>query len=271
VRVFFYESMQGRKDYQEKLFVSFQLSQYVPQDNFYRRLKEVLDLHWLYKATEKYYGSEGQKPIDPIVFMKLMLIGYLENLGSDRRIMNTVRLRLDMLCFLGFDLDEALPWHSTLSRTRQLYSENVFKELFLQVLKECIQKGLVAGKRQAVDSVHVKANASMDSLKEKEIIADAATYALELKEEDVDEGQCNNDNSDNNQTVSAQKHQEVQWHHGWKAKACKGMPGARKQSEEGTGEEDKYLPKFVSNHTHYSTTDPDARVAVKPGKPRQHV
>ena len=82
--------MQGRKDYQEKLFTSFQLSQYVPQDNFYRRLKDLLDLHWLYKATEKYYGSEGQKSIDPVVFFKLILIGYLENLGSDRRIMQTV-------------------------------------------------------------------------------------------------------------------------------------------------------------------------------------
>jgi transposase len=233
-----------------------------------------LDLHWLYRAPEKHYGSEGQKPIGPVVFLKLILIGYLENLGSDRRIMNTVRLRLDMLYFSGYGLDEALPWHSTLSRTRQLYSENVFKELFLQVLKQCIQKGLVAGKRQAVDSVHLKANASMDSLKEKEIIADAATYAKELKEEEEQIIGSENDSDDrdgNTNTVSAQKHQEVQWHHGWKAKACKGMPGARKQSEEGTGEEDKYLPKFVSNHTHYSTTDPDARVAVKPGKPRQHV
>ena len=266
---FVYDFMQGKKGYQEKLFVSFQLSQYVPQDNFYRRLKDLLDLNWLYKATEKYYGSEGQKSIDPIVFLKLILIGYLENLGSDRRIMNTVRLRLDMLYFLGYDLDEPLSWHSTLSRTRQLYGEEVFKELFLQVLRQCIEKGMVAGKRQAMDSVHVKANASMDSLIQKEIIADAATYVRELQEEDVDEGQSGNGNNDNSNTVSAQKHQEVQWHHDWKKKAYKGQPGARKQSEEGLGDEDKYLPKFVSNHTHYSTTDPDARVAVKPGKPRQ--
>ncbi|MGV3657728.1 MAG: transposase, partial [Chitinophagaceae bacterium] len=266
---FVYDFMQGKKGYQEKLFVSFQLSQYVPQDNFYRRLKDLLDLNWLYKATEKYYGSEGQKSIDPIVFLKLILIGYLENLGSDRRIMNTVRLRLDMLYFLGYDLDEPLPWHSTLSRTRQLYGEEVFKELFLQVLRQCIEKGMVAGKRQAMNSVHVKANASMDSLIQKEIIADAATYVRELQEEDVDEGQSGNGNNDNSNTVSAQKHQEVQWHHDWKKKAYKGQPGARKQSEEGLGDEDKYLPKFVSNHTHYSTTDPDARVAVKPGKPRQ--
>lgn len=260
--------MQGRKDYQEKLFTSFQLSSYVPPDNFYRRLKDMLDLGWLYKATKKYYGLEGQKSIDPVVFFKLILFGYLENLASDRRIMATVRLRLDMLYFLGYDLDEPLPWHSTLSRTRQLYGGEVFKELFLQVVKQCIAKGMVAGKRQAMDSVLVKANASMDSLKEKEVIEDAAQYTKELKEEEGDE-QTDNDSEDNNNTVSAQKHKEVQWHHQWKEKAYKGMPGARKQTEEGTGEEDKYLPKYVSNHTHYSTTDPDARVAVKPGKPRQ--
>src|SRR5215218_7493121 len=154
--------MQGKKRYSEKLFTSFQLSAHVPEDNFYRRLKDVLELHWLYKATETYYGSEGQKSIDPVVFFKLILIGYLENLASDRRIMQTVGMRLHMLLFLGYDLDEQLPWHSTLSRTRQLYGEDVFKELFVTVLKQCIEQGMVAGKRQTMDSVLVKANASMD-------------------------------------------------------------------------------------------------------------
>lgn len=262
--VIVYGCMQGKKGYQEKLFTSFQLSAYVPQDNFYRRLKDILDLQWLYRATERYYGSEGQKSIDPVVFFKLILIGYLENLGSDRRIMQTVSMRLDMLFFLGYDLDEPLPWHSTLSRTRQLYGEEVFKELFLQLLKECIGKGMVAGKRQAMDSVHIKANASMDSLREKEIIADAATYAKELKQEEEQISY-----SKNNQTVSAQKHKEVQWHHKWKKKAYKGMPGG--SGNENTIDEagNTIRPKFVSNHTHYSTTDSDARVAVKPGKPRQ--
>ena len=259
--------MQGKKHYTEKLFTCFQLSDRVPADNFYRRFKDLLNLYWLYKATEKYYGTEGQKSIDPVVFFKLILIGYLENLASDRRIIATVSMRLDMLYFLGYDLDEPLPWHSTLSRTRQLYGEEVFKDLFIQVLKQCIEKGMVAGRRQAMDSVQVKANASMDSLEEKEILRDGEAYADELKYED--EQNSNANNTGGNNTVSAQKHREVQWHHDWKKKAYKGMPGARKQTEEGSSKEDKYLPKFVSNHTHYSTTDPDARVAVKPGKPRQ--
>jgi transposase len=249
--------MQGKKQFTEKMFTYFQLSDRVPEDNFYRRLKSVLNLQWLYKATKKYYGTEGQQSIDPIVFLKLMLIGYLENLGSDRRIINTVCLRLDMLFFIGYDIDEPLPWHSTLSRTRQLYGDNLFKQLFKEVLKQCIDKGMVAGRRQVMDSVAVKANASMDSLVEKQILDGTAAYADELKNEEDDGG----DESNNSNTVSAARNKAVQLHHGWKAKAYKNMPKGSKQRQEHA--------KFVSNHTHYSTTDRDARVSVKPGKPRQ--
>jgi len=247
--------MQGNKKFTEKLFTHFQLSDRVPAENFYRRLKEVLDLQWLYKSTKKYYGTEGQQSIDPVVFFKLILIGYLENLGSDRRIINTVSMRLDMLFFTGYDIDEPLPWHSTLSRTRQLYGEELFKQLFKQVLKQCIDKGMVAGRRQVMDSVAVKANASMDSLTEKEILDDAVAYADELTGEEQ-KIKNDDDHHDHNKTVSATRNKAVQLHHQWKAKAYKDMP-KRKHS------------RFVSNHTHYSVTDPDARVSVKPGKPRQ--
>src|SRR5215208_5800038 len=152
--------MQGRKQFTEKLFTNFQLSERVPADNFYRRSKEVLNLQWLYKATKKYYGSEGQKSIDPVVFFKLILVGYFENLNSDRKIINHASMRLDILYFIGYDIDEELPWHSTLSRTRGLYGEDVFRELFKSVLSMCVKKGMVGSKRQAIDSAYIKANAS---------------------------------------------------------------------------------------------------------------
>lgn len=178
--------MQGRKNYQEKLFMSFQLSDHVPEDNFYRRLRDLLSLDFLYKSTAPYYGREGQKSIDPVVFFKLLLVGYLENQPSDRRIINTASMRLDIRYFIGYDLDEELPWHSTLSRTRQLYDEDVFDSLFRQVLRQCIENGMVSGKRQAVDSVLVRANAAMDSVKEREIMDDAALFARELEKN----GEC---------------------------------------------------------------------------------
>jgi len=223
--------MQGKKQYQEKLFVNFQLSDRVPEDNFYRRLKKIVDFDFLYKSTEKYYGKEGQKSIDPVVFMKLILVGYLENLNSDRRIINACRLRLDVLYFIGYDLDEELPWHSTLSRTRQLYGQEVFTEIFKTVLKQCISKGMIGGKRQAIDGVFVKANASLDSMVEREVLEDAGIYGNELeanKDEDADVKSKSNDVENNDNPKP---------------------------------------PKRVRNDTHYNLSDPDAKISVKRGKP----
>jgi len=177
--------MQGNKQYQEKLFFSFRLSDRVPQNNFYRRLKEVLDFSFLRKQTASYYGTEGQPSIDPEVFFKLMLIGYIENLCSDRKIIEHASMRMDMLYFLNYDVDESLPWHSTLSRTRKLYGEELFLNVFRQVLGMCVAKGMVNGSRQAIDSAFIKANASISSLTERQIQEDCSVFYQDLlKNED---------------------------------------------------------------------------------------
>jgi transposase len=248
--------MQGKKHYTEKLFTSFQLSDRVPEDNFYRRLKQHLDLDFLRSETNQYYGTEGQKSIDPIVFFKLILIGYFENLNSDRKIINHVSMRLDILYFLGYDIDEELPWHSTISRTRGLYGEEVFRKLFKTVLSLCVKKGMVAGKRQAIDSAFIKANASLDSVAEKEVIADSDEFLDELE-----------DNDDNK--VKASKKAEVEYHHSWKEKTYKDQPGKNREDKDVDEFGNIIRPRYLSNHTHYSTTDRDARISVKPGKPRQ--
>ncbi|MET6990287.1 transposase [Sediminicola arcticus] len=159
--------MQGKKDYQEKLFAHFQLSERIPKHNFYRRLKGELDLEFLYPLTKDYYGDSGQKSIDPVVFFKLCLVGYLENLISDRKLIDHCSMRLDILYFIGYDIDEELPWHSTISRTRQLFPEEVFEEVFTKVLGMCVDNGMVSVHTQAIDSAPVKSNASMDTLELK--------------------------------------------------------------------------------------------------------
>ena len=238
--------MQGKKQYHEKPLRCFRLSEQVPKNNFYRRLNDLLDLKWLYKATESYYGTEGQKSIDPVVFIKLMLIGYLENIISDRCLIATASMRIDMRLFLGYNLGEPLPWHSTLSRSRQLFGEAVFKQLFQQVLQQCIDKGMVAGKRQAVDSVFVKANASLSSLAELPSAADSDAAQIQAEEQQQQVAPPAADShsataDDNNQRVAV------------------AQPAADKQQESSS----------KINQTHYSTTDPDAKVSVKPGKPSQ--
>jgi len=248
--------MQGRKEIQPKMMYQVNLDMLVPTDNFYRKLAQTLDLSFLYKATAKYYGAEGQESIDPVVFFKICLVGYLNNLNSDRRLMDYCGNCLDVRWYLKYDIDEVLPWHSTISRTRQLYGEEVFLSLFQQVLSLCVAKGMVRGKRQAVDSAYIKANASMDSLLEKEVISDAVHYLAEL-----------NEGSDYKVSQSVKK--AVDRHHAWKAEEYKGMPGhvdnPKQEDENGI----LIRPKYLSNHTHYSPTDPDAKISTKPGKARQ--
>ncbi len=156
--------MQGRKDYTEKLFTSFQLSNRVPKENLYHRLRETLDLSFLYKDTKELYGKTGNPSIDPVVFFKLLLTGYLENITSDRKLVEHCSMRMDVLYFLGFDINEELPWHSTISRTRQLYPPSLFETLFNKVFTLCVNGGMVSGHTQAVDSAPIKANASMESV-----------------------------------------------------------------------------------------------------------
>ncbi|WP_243900464.1 transposase [Hymenobacter defluvii] len=150
--------MQGKKQFADQVVTRFRLSERVPAHNLYRRLDELLDLAFLYEATQDLYSHTGQPSLDPVVFFKLLLVGYLENITSDRRLLEHCALRLDILLFLGYELDEALPWHSTVSRTRQLYPAAVFEHLFDHVFAQCVAAGLVAGDTQIVDSAPVKAN-----------------------------------------------------------------------------------------------------------------
>lgn len=272
--------MQGRKDIQPKMMYQVNINDLVAEDNFYRQLNQTLDLTFLYKATAKHYGSEGQESIDPMVFFKICLVGYLNNINSDRRLIAFCSNCLDVRLYIKYDIDEPLPWHSTISRTRQLYGEEVFLNLFQKVLSLCVQKGMVRGKRQAIDSAYIKANASMDSLQEKPILSES-----ELNEDLADYCQELNQNSEykihqkadeitpkdkGSITVLRQKRKEVEQHHDWKKQAYKDMPGKGKKD---AGRKDEFgnviRPRYLSNHTHTNPTDPDARVSVKPGKARQ--
>lgn len=241
--------MQGRKTIIPKLIYQVTLEELVSKDNFYRKLSQIIDFHFLYKETEKYYGKEGQESIDPVVFFKIMIVGYLNNIVSDRKLIDYCSNCLDIRLFLKYDIDEKLPWHSTISRTRQLYGEEVFLKLFQQILAKCIQHGMLGGKRQVIDSAFIKANASLDSLQVKEINEDISIYANELNEgseykvdaEEKFEDKVQTDTQD--QTDNAQT--------------------------DNSKREDKIKrPISLSNKTHFSPTDPDARISVKPGKRR---
>ncbi len=257
--------MQGNKEYQEKLFVSFQLSQVVPEQNFYRRLKSILDLDFLLKQTAPYYGGCGQKSIDPRVFFKLCIVGYLENIVSDRKLIAHCSMRLDILYFLGYNIDEPLPWHSTVSRTRQLFPEGVFETVFTKIFALCVDSGLVSGHTQATDSAPIKANASMDSLELKVPEEELEEYLTRIRaisngdQQPIRKAKKNKANQAQRQ-VSANKdelNEIAARQKKWKTTQNTRQGANSKRS------------KYTSNKTHYSPTDPDARISVKPGKSRK--
>jgi transposase len=125
---------------------------YIPKNNFYRRLKSLLDLTFLYKAVAPYYGKCGQKSVDPVVFFKLHLVAHFENLCSERALIKKSQLRLDILYFLNYDLGERLPCHSTVSRTRKRLLGTVFETCFRVTLTQCVEAGTVSGHTQVEHS-----------------------------------------------------------------------------------------------------------------------
>jgi transposase len=251
--------MQGRKDYTEKLFTSFQLSSRVPKENLYRKLRETLDLSFLYKDTKELYGKTGNPSIDPVVFFKLLLTGYLENITSDRKLVEHCSMRMDILYFLGFDIDEELPWHSTISRTRQLYPTSLFETLFNKVFTLCVNSGMVSGHTQAVDSAPIKANASMESVVLK-VPATSIDNHLKKVEEENGEVKKKNDPPSTAAYITAPEHhlRRVKKHQQNLLDNPVGSPGAAHEKAQ-----------LLSNKTHYNPHDPDARISVKPGKARK--
>ena len=251
--------MQGRKNYSEKLFLSFRLSERVPKDNLYRRLRETLDLSFIYKDTRELYGSTGNPSIDPVVFFKLLITGYLENITSDRKLVEHCSMRMDVLYFLGYDLDEELPWHSTISRTRQLYPESLFEKLFNKVFALCVDSGMVSGHTQAVDSAPIKANASMESVVPKMPATPMGDHLKKVLEENGAAEQSQS-KTVSPAHITAPEHElkRVEKHHrNLKDSPVRLMGASHKRA------------RLLSNKTHYNPHDPDARISVKPGKARK--
>jgi transposase len=258
--------MQGKKKFTPKLFYKTSLENLVPQEHFYRRLDAVLDLHFLYQATKEHYGDEGQKSIDPVVFFKICLVGYLENIISDRKLIAYCSDSLAIRLYLGYDLDEQLPWHSTISRTRQLFDTTLFGKVFHKILAQCADAGLVAGHTQAIDSAFVKANASMDSLELKvpeENLDEHLRRVRHISQMDKQQSQRkikNNKATAGQRTIKADssKLKDIDTRQKKWSKDQDQRPGAGNKGS-----------KYTSNHTHYSPTDPDAKISVKPGKARK--
>ncbi len=140
------------------------LEHLVPEDNFYRRLEARLDLSFVREMVAPLYAKGGRPSVDPVVFFKLQIVLFCEDLRSERQLMGVVADRLSIRWYLGYDLHEALPDHSSLTRIRRRYGLTVFRRFFEAIVEQCREARLVWGKELYFDATQVKANASLDSI-----------------------------------------------------------------------------------------------------------
>ena len=140
------------------------LEELIPKDNFYRDLEETFDLSFVRDLVEECYASAGRPSVDPVVFFKLQLVLFFEGLRSERQLMAVVADRLSIRWYLGYDLHEPLPDHSTLTRIRDRYGLEAFRRFFEAIVERCAEAGLVWGEELYFDATKIEANASLESI-----------------------------------------------------------------------------------------------------------
>src|SRR3712207_1020727 len=112
------------------------LEDLVPKDNFYRRLDRVLDLSFVRDLVKDRYAATGRPSVDPQVFFRLQLVMFFEDTRSERQLMEVAADRLSIRWFLGYDLHEPLPDHSSLTRIRERYGLEIFRGFFERIVEE---------------------------------------------------------------------------------------------------------------------------------------
>jgi transposase DDE domain len=151
----------------------------MPREHFLRKLEAALDLSFVYEETAPLYSKKyGRPTIDPVVIVKYLLVGFLYGIPSERQIERRVQTDIALRWYLGLDLFDRVPDHSTVSqlRRRKPSFRKVFRRLFEEVVGQCVEKGLVSGRVVGVDSTHVRANASRASEELVEVAEEAGVY-----------------------------------------------------------------------------------------------
>src|SRR5712664_2733073 len=157
--------MMGSKQRNFAPLINASLEDLVPADHFYRHLEKSLDLSFVREFVHQTYACGGRPSIDPIVFFKLQLVMFFEDIRSERLLMRQAADRLSVRWYIGYDLNEPLPDHSSLTRIRMRYGVDVFRRFFEKIVEQCQQDGLVWGKELYFDGTKVAANAGKESLK----------------------------------------------------------------------------------------------------------
>ena len=157
--------MGSEKRGEGKLFYfGFSLEKRVPKDHILRRVNEAIDFGFVRRSVAHTYGHNGHQSEDPIVILKLMFLLFFEAVKSERELLRMLPMRLDWLWFLNLDLDSEIPHHSVLSKARARWGPEVFEQLFVGVVRQCVEAKLVEGSKIHLDASLVAANVSRDSV-----------------------------------------------------------------------------------------------------------
>jgi transposase len=157
--------MMGSQDgEQEQLFYSFSLEDHVPKDHLLRGIDRFLDLSELRGQLAPFYSHTGRPSIDPVLMIRMLVIGYSFGIRSERRLCDEVHLNLAYRWFCRLGLNEPVPDHSTFSKNRhgRFRQSDVFRRVFEVVLQRCMLEGLVGGEGFAIDASVIKADANRE-------------------------------------------------------------------------------------------------------------
>lgn len=158
--------MMGKQQQPQNSFfyVGIDIDNRVRENHPLRRVRELIDFDFAYSDVKDYYGHNGNVSVPPPVILKLMLLLIFYNVRSERELMDTLPERIDWLWFIGYDLDTEIPNHSVLSKARKKWGPEVFQSFFERIVLQCVEAGLVDGRKIFIDSSLVDANASNSSV-----------------------------------------------------------------------------------------------------------
>src|SRR5207244_780058 len=188
--------MMGQHDRSEALFYYFRLEDQVPENHLLRLIEKHISFEFVRERLRNSYSETGRPSIDPELLLRILLIGYLYGITSERKLVEELRMHLAWRWFTGLGFDQEIPHHSTFSKNRhgRFQESKLFEELFEQIVKQCVEVGLVQGKHLSVDGSFVEANAAKESRIPREQLAEAAQvnqsvrqYLVELEQQNPTE------------------------------------------------------------------------------------
>jgi transposase len=184
--------MMGQHTRCESLFYYFRLEDQVPEDHLLRLIDRHVSFDFVHAALKDSYSETGRPSIDPELLLRILLIGYLYGITSERKLVEELRMHLAWRWFTGLGFDQEIPHHSTFSKNRhgRFQESNLFQQLFEEIVDRCLKAGLVDGEHLSVDGSFIQANASNTSRIPREQLQEAARvkrtvreYVTELEQE----------------------------------------------------------------------------------------